>query len=75
MQGARHGTGSWVSKITPWTEGGAKLLSHPGCPPSESFDSRVGPEGASVAQSVKHLPWAQGPGMEPCIGLPGQQGV
>ena len=22
----------WVSRITPWAEGGAKLLSHPGCP-------------------------------------------
>ena len=32
MQGAQCGTRSWVSGITPWTEGGAKLLSHPGCP-------------------------------------------
>ena len=32
MQGARHGTRSRVSRITPWAEGGAKLLSHPGCP-------------------------------------------
>ena len=23
---------SRVSRITPWAEGGAKLLSHPGCP-------------------------------------------
>ena len=22
---------SWVSRITPWAEGGAKPLSHPGC--------------------------------------------
>ena len=28
-QGAQCGTRSWVSRITPWTEG---LLSHPGCP-------------------------------------------
>ena len=28
MQGAR----SRVSRITPWAEGGAKPLSHPGCP-------------------------------------------
>ena len=28
MQGARCGTRSWVSRITPWAEGGAKLLSH-----------------------------------------------
>ena len=32
MQGARLGTGSQVSRITPWAEGGTKLLSHPGCP-------------------------------------------
>ena len=32
MQGARRGTPSQVSRITPWAEGGAKLLSHPGCP-------------------------------------------
>ena len=24
--------GSWVSRIRPWAEGGAKPLSHPGCP-------------------------------------------
>ena len=33
MQGARCGTQSWVSRITPWAESGVKLLSHPGCPP------------------------------------------
>ena len=32
MQGACRGTRSQVSRITPWTEGGAKPLSHPGCP-------------------------------------------
>ena len=32
MQGARRGTRSRVSRITPWAEGGAKVLSHPGCP-------------------------------------------
>ena len=32
MQGARCGTQSWVSRIRPWAEGGAKLLSYPGCP-------------------------------------------
>ena len=32
MQGARRGTRSRVSRVTPWAEGGAKLLSHPGCP-------------------------------------------
>ena len=32
LQGARRGTRSWVSRITPWAEGSAKLLSHWGCP-------------------------------------------
>ena len=32
MPGARCGTRSWVSRIRPWDEGGAKPLSHPGCP-------------------------------------------
>ena len=32
MQEARRGTRSRVSRITPWAEGGAKPLSHPGCP-------------------------------------------
>ena len=31
-QGARRGTRSGVSRITPWAEGGAKPLSHPGIP-------------------------------------------
>ena len=37
MQGAQCGTPSWVSRITPWAEGGAKPLSHPGCPPIHFF--------------------------------------
>ena len=32
MQGAGCGTPSWVSRITPWAEGGTKPLCHPGCP-------------------------------------------
>ena len=32
MRGAQRGTPSWVSGITPWTEGGTKPLSHLGCP-------------------------------------------
>ena len=32
IQGAQCGTKSWVSRITPWAKGSAKLLSHPGCP-------------------------------------------
>ena len=31
-QGAQCGTGSRVSRIRPWAEGGAKPLSHLGCP-------------------------------------------
>ena len=32
MQGARHGTRSWVSRITPQAEGSAKPLGHQSCP-------------------------------------------
>ena len=32
LQGARPGTRSQVSRTTPWAEGGAKPLSHAGCP-------------------------------------------
>ena len=32
MQGAQTGTRPRVSRIRPWAEGGAKPLSHPGCP-------------------------------------------
>ena len=32
MQGAHHRTPSRVPRIMPWAEGGAKPLSHPGCP-------------------------------------------
>ena len=32
MQGARRRTRFWVSRITPWAEGGAKPLSLRGCP-------------------------------------------
>ena len=31
-QGALRGTRSRVPRIKPWAEGGAKPLSHPGCP-------------------------------------------
>ena len=34
MQGARRGTRSRVSRITPWAVGSDKPLSHPGCPVS-----------------------------------------
>ena len=45
MLGARHGTQSWDSRITPWTEGSAKPLSHLGCPTCslmELFDTFQG---------------------------------
>ena len=32
MQGAPCGIRSWVSRIMPWAEVGAKPLSHQGCP-------------------------------------------
>ncbi|CAK7308684.1 hypothetical protein VULLAG_LOCUS14173 [Vulpes lagopus] len=32
MQGARRGTRSRVSRITPWAEGSAEVLRPPGCP-------------------------------------------
>ena len=32
MQGAQRVTRSQVSRIMPWTKGGTKPLSHPGCP-------------------------------------------
>ena len=30
--GAGRGIPSWVSRIRPWAEDGARPLSHPGCP-------------------------------------------
>ena len=32
---------AWVSRITPWAEGGAKPLSHWGCPKVGSFNLKV----------------------------------
>ena len=43
MQGARRGTRSRVSRIRPWAESSAKLLSHPGCPPSQFITSTQSP--------------------------------
>ena len=37
MPGARRGTRSQDSRITPWAKAGAKLLSHPGIPPTTLF--------------------------------------
>ena len=35
VQGPQRGTRSGISRITPWDEGRAKPLSHPGCPTYE----------------------------------------
>ena len=40
IQGAGHRTRSGVSRIMPWAEGGAKLLSHLGCPRKEFLKRR-----------------------------------
>ena len=69
MQGARCGTRcgtqSQDSRITPWAEGGAKPLSHPGCPSPHLFSSAlrgihvvfltaVGPALSAVAARIIH---------------------
>ena len=41
LQGAQCETQSWVSKITPWAEGGAKPLSHLGCPVYVSIGKKM----------------------------------
>ena len=57
MQGARRGTQSWVPRITPWTEDGAKLLSHPGCPKRRILkDKKLNEESCRERVSLKvHL--------------------
>ena len=42
-QGARRGTRSRLSRTTPWAEGGAKLLSHPGIPLLRRFLRKATP--------------------------------
>ena len=49
MQGALYGTRSWHSRIMPWAEGDAKLLSHPGCPKLFFFKYRHGGKLTSVS--------------------------
>ena len=39
MQGVWGGIQSQVSRIMPWAEGGAKPLSHPGCPKNKNSKS------------------------------------
>ena len=41
MLGTRLGTQSWVSRITPWAKGGAKPLSHQGCPKMSLLDGNI----------------------------------
>ena len=41
MQGARRGTRSWVSRITPWAEGGSQTAGSQGLPISLVFLKRV----------------------------------
>ena len=57
MQGARRGTRSWVSRITPWAKGGAKLLSHPSCPEGIFF---FFPEGISLDILLHFFPLGTG---------------
>ena len=40
MQGVQLGTRFWVSRITPWTEGSAKPLSHQGNPFLTIFEEK-----------------------------------
>ena len=54
VQGAPRGTRSGVSRITPWAEGGAKPLSHPGCPDTHFHTTlkwTLSGEGADILQS------------------------
>ena len=57
MQGARLGTRSRVSRIRPWAEGGAKRLSHPGCPPLSRIEFAETPLalGPSVMISIYNI--------------------
>ena len=52
MQGARRGTRSRVSRITPWAEGGAKLLSHLGCPRKYLFKTYRVPHLLGICLSI-----------------------
>ena len=41
MQGARCGTRSWDSRITPWAKGRCPTLSHPGVPSIQMFKDEL----------------------------------
>ena len=51
MQGAQSVTRSRVSRITPWAEGNAKLLSHQGCPLNPNLNAIVKPRGENTHAS------------------------
>ena len=53
MQGARRGTRSRVSRIRPWAEGGAKLLSHLGCP--KAYKVLYDPAPTSLSHLISDL--------------------
>lgn len=55
MQGARRGTRSPVSRITPWTKGGAKRLSHWACPMFRAFIREIGRERFKCAGTSTEL--------------------
>ena len=54
MQAAGRGTRSQVSRIMPWAEGGAKLLSHQDCPKKKVSYSFVCSFAVSLRQ-FKHV--------------------
>ena len=55
MQGARRGTRSPVSRITPWAKGGAKPLGHLGCPPEEILIQSFSPTLSQIQLSLHKL--------------------
>ena len=58
MQGARRGTRTQVSRIMPWAEGGAKPLSHGGCPAHELLTGhRAGWENSSSLMELATRTW------------------
>ena len=63
MQGARRGTQSWVSRITPWAEGGAKTTEPPGLPKDNVLRKQVvcvqSGHTFGCGSVVERLPWAR----------------
>ena len=60
MQGSQCGTRSWVSRVTPWAEGGAKPLSHLGCPNLTHLNWHSGhiPNSLLLTNPVPDMFWA-----------------